>query len=332
MKEFDIVYFNIRLRVICDEYIEDLIKIHFKNHVNFENSNYEIPTYTLVIAEKIQKKSGQYYKMVDKWFDNATLECNIDNTNRICYATNFLASSKKYKNLLIQYFVANVFNRFLEINGYLGVHSSCVEKNKNGILFVAGRNNGKTTCMLNLMNVGFNSVTNDKIALKDVDDTIIGYGIAQSISIRLSSEFCQQPENKKYVNLARLKGIKIKKENLLEGNNIVLNDTELASLNNVNQVFDTPISCIINPNYDPNVNSPIFELLSKNQILELIKSQYMPLVHETTNFLRNINLKNKINLTIDIPNNLLNIPSYRCLQNERTNKEFCYKIKKLILK
>ena len=330
MKEFSLVYNNIVLNVICDEYMERLIKEHFKNHLLF--SEYKSnPTYTLVISENISKPTGKYYRMIDKWFDNATLDCYIDNNSKICYSTNFQASTLEYKYLLIQYFVANLFNRFLEIEGYLGVHSSCVEQGGKGVLFVAGRNSGKTICMLNLMNNGFNSVTNDKIALKYDGKQIVGYGIAQSVSIRLSPEFCAQPENQKYVKLALERGIDIKNKNMLEGNNIVLNDSELADLNNVNQVFDTPNSCIIAPSYDPNIAFTIFQRLKKEQIRNLIVDQYMSLVHDTTIFFRDIRLGGEISRNITLEN-IVNIPSYSCRQNENTTREFTDTIRKLVLK
>lgn len=332
MKEFDIQYKDIILKVICDEYIRNLIYTHFFNHVNFLPST-KNSTYTLIISDKIPQLKGIGYKMIDKWFDNATLDCYIDNENRICYATNFLASTIEYRNLLIQYFVANLFNRFLEIKGYIGVHSSCVEQNQKGVLFVAGRNSGKTVSMLNLLNDGFNIVTNDKIALKDYENhDIIGYGIAQSISIRLSPKFCEQIENKKYVDLALQRGIEIKKANMLEGNNIILSEAELTALNNVRQVFDSKINCIIKPLYDHEVKEPIFELMSKEETRNLIISQYMTLVHDTTSFLENIHLNGEKGIDRNkILNEIERIQCYSCRQNENTTEQFVQKVKKLIL-
>ena len=101
MKEFSLVYNNIVLNVICDEYIEQLIKEHFKNHLLFSECNSNL-TYTLIISENILKPNGKYYRMVDKWFDNATLDCYIDNSSKMCFATNFQASTIEYRNLLIQ--------------------------------------------------------------------------------------------------------------------------------------------------------------------------------------------------------------------------------------
>ncbi len=330
MREFDLVYRDIKLRVICDSYIENIVKDHFANHLEFKNPSGS-PIYTLIVTEKLLKLNGQYYKMVDKWFDNATLDCYIDNTNKTCYATNFVASTNEYKTLLIQYFIANVFNRFLEIKGYFGVHSSCVEKDNKGVLFVAGRFSGKTNCMLNLMHEGYNSVTNDKIALNKIDEKIVGYGIAQSISIRLGKEFCSKPQNEKYVKIAKARGIEIKNESMLEGNNLVLSDNELASINNVKQVFDSNIECVISPTYDPEIKKPKFYELTKEQKIELFNANYMSLVHETTNFLSNICLEEVSYINRKrLINELANLKCFYCRQNENTTEEFVEVVRKLL--
>lgn len=164
MKIFDIIYNEICLRIICEPQFENMIKNHLYGHAIFEEPQGNA-TYTLYISENKIIKPGLYQKIVDKWFNYATADCYIDNANNICYLNNISADGPKNKTLLIQYFTSNVFNRLLEINGFIGLHSSCVEKNGNGILFVAGRNSGKTVCMLNMMSAGYNFVTNDKSAI-----------------------------------------------------------------------------------------------------------------------------------------------------------------------
>ena len=329
MEEFDIVYKNIRLRVNCSLETKLLLIEHFNSHVSIIEPVGEA-MYRLVIDDTNNLHSGRYYRMIDKWFENATLDVYIDNNNRICYANNIIAKSKKYEQLLLQYFVANFFNRLLELEGYLGFHSACVEKDNEGILFIAERNNGKTICMLNLMNNGYNSVTNDVIALKKFDTKLIGYGIAQSVSIRLGPAFCAQKENYKYIKLAKEKGIEIKDKEMVEGNSMHLSDTELAALNGVKQSIDAPIKCIIRPCYDPIIKQPRFEKMSIDQLRELIYSQYRSLVHETTDFLINVKLPN-----VDEAerykhfDDLLELPAYYCHQNENTTKQFVKKIEQL---
>lgn len=330
-KDFIISYNGIDLRIICDNYIELLVKEHFKNHLFFKENSDSL-SFTLMISDCILNTNGAHFKMIDKWFEYATLDCYIDYENRICYATNFDAVNDEFKKLLIQYFVANLFNRFLEINGYLGVHSSCVEQDGSGILFIGGRNSGKTNCMLNLMDSGYNSVTNDKIALKNFDDYFVGYGIAQSVSIRLSPSFCMNPKNKKYVELATSRGIEIKPLNMLDGNNMVINENELAAINGVKQVHDCKISSIIKPIYDPGISKLRLEKMDSKTTISLMREQYLPLVHDTTDFFRTID--SNYNNLYDYSKLLTiveNIPCYKCYQNERTTEEFVDKIRKLTL-
>ena len=49
-----------------------------------------------------------------------------------------------------------------------------------------------------MMNAGFNSVTNDKIAVQFDGKHINAYGVAQDVSIRLTKSFREQEQNKKY--------------------------------------------------------------------------------------------------------------------------------------
>ena len=328
MEEFDLVYRDIRLRICCDHNILNIIKKHFLGHINFEKANGN-PTYLVIVNDNIFMKNGLYYRKVDKWFNYASLDFYIDNPNRVCNIANICAKNKENRDLIIVSSIANIFNRLLELKGYLGVHAACVEKDNNGILFVAERNSGKTVCMINLMNNGYNLVANDVVALKKDNSDLYAYGIAQSVSIRLSPAFREQKENKKYIDLAQKKGISIGDTNLS------LTDLELAKLNNVSLTMDTPIKFIVRPYYDPTIDRLIMYKMPIEQTRELIYSQYKSLVHETSDFLINIKLdgvneKERYNHFEDI----ISIPAFYCRQNEKTNEEFVNeieKIKKLVL-
>ena len=328
MVEFDVVYKHLKLRVFCTKKYEEMIKKHLNGHVKFKEPIGK-ETYRLCITDDENIKPGLCSKIIDKWFNYATADCYIDNDT--CYLNNIKTDGEKNLTLMVQYFAANVFNRLLEIEGYIGLHSSCVEKDGNGIIFVGGRNSGKTNCMLNMMHAGYNSVTNDKSAII-YDNGLIDYGIAQSVSIRLSKSFREQEENKKYEDLAIQRGIKFTDENKLEGNNIILNDIELAELNNVNQVEDTVLRLFVNPIYNPYITKLNFRPMLEKDVLQLIHSQLLPLVHETTFFLRNINYSSDYRYSNeDVINKLKEIPCYYCEQNQYTTKEFVEKIKKLVI-
>ena len=96
-------------------------------------------------------------------------------------------------------------------------------------------------------------------------------------------------------------------------------------------MFDTKIKCIINPSYDPQITKLIFNKLTNEEANNLIIEQYMSLVHDTTSFLRNIQLKHSVDRNATFQG-LSNIPFYSCKQNENTNEEFIDQMKSLILK
>lgn len=331
MNSFDIVYGDIRLRIICDSDITPIIKKHFFNHKIIEASSVE-PTYTLILSSEQIDISGNHYKMVDKWFDNASLDCYINNDIKTCQATNFVASSDKYRKLIIKYLAANVFNRLLEIYGYIGIHSSCVDMDGNGLLFVAERNNGKTVCMLNLINNGFDFVTNDITAIKSNGTKVNARGISDSISIRLSPAFCEQPENKKYVEFAKQRNIQVDSESKIDGNKLFLSEQELINLSGSKKIFDTEIKGIIRPFYNPYEKELEIYKMSQTENLDLLLSQYLPLVHETTYFLKNIkldNVDNEMNKLLMI-DELSKVPCYFCSQNENTTTEFIKQMRKVL--
>jgi len=332
MIEFDVVYKDIKLRIICKESFVIMIKKHLEGHVKFEEPNGKA-TYTLNISEDKTIKKGLYGKIIDKWFNYATADCYIDDTNKICYLNNMAADGIENLTLLIQYFTGNVLNRLLEIKGYIAFHSSCVEKDGNGVLFVAGRNSGKTVCMLNMMHHGWNSVTNDKCAINEENGIFNAYGIAQSVSIRMSKEFRSLPENQKYVEYGLRIGKMFSDKNMLEGNNITMNDIELANINGVIQVEDAVLKTLFVPKYNPLIKEPIFTQMTEIEILKILREQLLPLVHDTTIFLKNMHLDDEIiyNPGIII-NKLIELPSYYCQQNEYTTKEFVEKVRTLSLK
>ena len=322
MEEFDLVYRDIRLRICCDYEIANIVKNHFYGHIKLEKPEGN-PTYLLIVEDNLELKDIACYKKVDKWFDYASLDFYIDNSNSACYITNINANNNKNRCSLISASVANLFNRLLELKGYIGLHAACVEKENDGVLFVAERNSGKTVCMLNLMNNGYNLVANDATALKKIDDELMGYGIAQSVSIRLSPSFCSKKENEKYINLAIQKGIKIKDKEMLDGNNFNATDSELANINNVSLTIESPIKFIVRPCYDPTINHLIVYQMPIEQTRELVYSQYKSLVHETSDFLINVKLDG-----VDEAEryrhfeDIVTIPAYYCRQNEKTNDEF----------
>ena len=331
MCEFDINIKEIKLRVYCEKYKKELIKALMTGH-SYISEPVGIPTFNLVMFDNYTPKNCELYtKMIDKWFDNASCDVWINNNSKTVYMSNIEASNEKWRNLLIQYFTCNLFNRLLEEIGYISFHSSCVEIDNKGVAFIAPRNYGKTNCMLNMMNAGFNSVTNDKIAIQFDGEKFNAYGVAQDVSIRLSKNFRMQAQNKKYIPYAIKQNVELNDNSLLEGNNIHLGSVELANLNNVNQVPTTTLKHIIFPNYDSNTSNAVFSKLTFDEITYLLESQKLPLVHDTTSFFKYVNSGNQPTYDeITTITKLKEMESYKVIQGENSRDDFVYKIKKLV--
>ena len=322
MKEFGIVHREIYLKIICQDEYEIVIKQHFKGNINIIYNISHEPTYTLIVSNNINKANGIYHKMIDKWFNYSSLDCWIDNNQRLCQISNFHATSIKNKNLTIQYFVSNLFNRLLELYGYTAIHSSCVEKHGKGIAFIGERLSGKTTCMLTLLHYGFNFISNDSAAIKYIDKEkyIDIFGITQNIFIRMS-------QDKKYLKVAKEQNVRCDQCVQLEDNRIVMTPFELAQINNVQILPSTKLRLILIPCYNPEIRETKFTLLDQKSCNILFKSQTISLVHNTTTFLRDITISSpeKTNIERNIAY-LTKVPCYLCEQNENTMESFVKKI------
>lgn len=333
MIEFDIILNNIKLRIYCDKKKKEAIEELMNGHAYLVEPN-GLPTYNLILIDNfIPKKYNSYIKMIDKWFDNATCDVYIDNNSKTVYMNNISVSNKKWEKPLIQYFACNLFNRLLEEIGYISFHSSCIEKNNQGIAFIAPRNNGKTNCMLNMMHAGFNSVTNDKLAIQFDGKNLNGYGVAQDVSIRLSQSFIKQPQNKKYLDIAKIQNVKLTDDNSLEGNKIHLESTYLAKINNVEQKPTTTIKNILFPIYNGNIKECILEPLNAYELDYLLNSQRLPLVHDTTEFFKEVKTNNyALYNELETLNEIKKLESYKIYQSEYTTYDYINKVKKLIYK
>ena len=330
MVEFDIVLEDIRLRVICENYKKGLITELMRGHAFIEDP-VGVATYNLLLTDgELTWKNGEYFKVVDEWYDNASCDVWIDNPSKIVFMTNIDASSIKYRNSLIQYFTCNLFNRLLEEKGYIAFHSSAVDKNGDGFAFIGARNAGKTNCMLNMMAGGFNSVTNDKLGVQYNGTDLNGYGVAQDVSIRMDLGFRSQEQNKKYLPYAEREGLVISDDNKLEGNNIHLESVELAHLNGVEQVPQTRIKHIIFPRYDSSVTDVVVTPVSPGRSKEIIDSQRLPLVHPTKSFFRLVNTgRMPYYSEQETLEQMYNLENYEVVQGEKSTDSFVKTLKKI---
>jgi hypothetical protein len=243
---------------------------------------------------------------------------------------NIKASTEEYRKKVIQYFTCNLFNRLIEEKGYIAFHSSAVEKDGDGLAFIGARNAGKTNCMLNMMDGGFNSITNDKLAMQYDGVNLNGYGVAQDVSIRMDLGFRSQEKNKKYLPYAEREGLVFTDENKMDGNNIHLDSVELAHLNGVEQVPETHIRHIIFPKYDSSIEEAIVRRIEPDKAKELILSQRLPIVHDTNKFLYLVNTGRIAYYSEDEIIRQMNLlDNYEVIQGEKSADSFVKKLTKI---
>lgn len=333
MEHFSLIHHNICLNIVCDNELKFVIKEHFHSSIEILEQPCRKPTYTLIASSKLTQVKGTCYTMVDKWFDYATLDCWIDNSSATCYISNFSANSIENRNLTIQYFVNNLFNRLLELNGYIGIHSSCVEKNSQGIMFIGERLAGKTTCMLTLLDQHYNLVNNDVAAIKYIPDnkSFDAFGITQNIFIRVNKNFLSSPNNNKYLQIANEQNVEYDNEMKLEQNRITLTPFKLAKLNNVKLLPFTILKALIVPKYNSSLNSIKISPLDKKVGIEIFHSQIVPLVHETTDFLKNVSIVNQETcLAEEYISKLTTLPCYLLEYNDHTIDSLSFSLENVL--
>lgn len=333
MKNFALFYRDIYLNIVCDDEFENIIKQHFCNSKKIISKSSKKPTYTLIISSITKNIDGIHHKKVDKWFNGSTLDCWINNDTSTCYISNFYADCDKNRNLNIQYFTSNLFNRLLELNGYCGIHSSCVSYNGNGIIFIGNRLSGKTTCMLHLLNHGFTFLNNDITAIKyfETKKQIEAFTIINDIYIRMNKSFSTQKQNQKYLQIAKNQLVKYDDKVKLEENRIVLTPFELIKLNNTEFIPSVPIKTIIIPQYNPDLNYLRITLQDSLKYRNFFTSQIVPLVYDSNSFLSDVFISNsKICSTENCISELSLCPCYLCEYNENTLPDLHDKIRNIL--
>lgn len=332
MDEFIISCYGIDFKIICNHEIAKTIKKLMIGYCEFKDYSNNI-TYSLIIGNPKKINYNLNFRISDKWFNNASGEISINNNENIIYLTDIIADSEINKNHFIQYFACNVLNRLLEEKGFYGFHSSCVSIRNNGIAFIGKRGCGKTNSMLNMIHHGYDFLCNDKLALQYDGNNINCYGVAQDISIRMDLNFRSIFQNNKYVDYANRNGLFFSDDFSLDNNKISIYPKDLIKINNVNQVSTSQLKTVIFPSYDPNINHLIVHELSKNEIIQLLKENQLPLVHETKNFLKCIKTNShSIYSFEDTCNQITNLNCFSITQNQNTVEEYAGTIKKLYLK
>lgn len=129
---------------------------------------------------KIKRKDNGTFIVLSKLTDNIIYYPGQDNTFYIMGIGDYYFEIRDIiESELISYY---------EKKGYLMVHSSCCEKDGEGILIVSGSGKGKTTLLLHLVfNLNYNFVASDRTIIQPKDKELHVFGMPAQMAIGLGS-------------------------------------------------------------------------------------------------------------------------------------------------
>ena len=104
------------------------------------------------------------------------------NEDRIIY--------KESNILLLKRIIIDIFSRIIENKRGIFLHSSSLSYNNQSIVFIGNRGSGKTTTLLNLLNLGaFEYSSNDSTAIYIEKNKVYTYGNPSSLNVRVNTLF-----------------------------------------------------------------------------------------------------------------------------------------------
>lgn len=332
MNTLTICHRNHYLKVVCEPAVEVELRKHFCDEMFFDVLESTTPDFTLIIGAPGYGDDCICFQHHNDFFHGAEMTCWISNTQRCCWIDALSAPTQTDAMLCLRYFCSNVFNRLLELDGYLGIHSSCVVYRGMGVVFIGDRLAGKTTSMLTLIDAGFDLVCNDESAMKynAQEDRIDVFGIHNDVYIRMREHLCRQRFGKKYQSIASQQGIEIVNSAGISENRIIVSHKQLSALNNVALLPATCADLVILPQYSPGLSTARFTTVGEEESVPYLLGQETELIHDSTLFLYEMCLPNCMagNLR-ELVRSLARRPCYRCEYNENTAQDFINQIKYL---
>lgn len=302
------------LDIEADEDIYDCIKNTFKGFCNIEDYS---------SLSDINVKINNNFEALDKnaidfkeSYRNFNSKIKIDNKVEVWLNEK---DSRANQVELCQMLVCNIYAKLFENKGYYFLHCSAVSKNGKAIIVCGEKNTGKTVNLLNLLQNGYSFITNDMLMIKLSNDKLICHGMPYHIGIRLSKNWLDKPENKKYLDFAKSRNFVINTQNpTADENKLFISPKRLTRLNNTTIEHTAEISCILNTIYDKNSNKLNCQKLSKKELLNLLLSQKLNAVHHSKSFLNNIKADIDYSKTNAILEKLCNTKAIKIYENENS--------------
>ncbi len=228
---FNINDINVKLSSNDPKIIDDLNKLYGSYYEVGNNADFCI---NYIVGSNI--KTNISYKEKNQSDDNY-IERNGCNFN--VYMSKYTENDRDF----VKRIYTTVLIKLLQLDGYTIIHGACIAKDNKAIIISGNKRAGKTTTMLNLLKRGYNYVSNDRIAIKRINDTIVAIGIPFSMGI-IKSDITANINPDEF---------KIDKDGDKE--KIYVENYQIPKVLNVNIQPTAIVKSIIVPSYDQNTKS-----------------------------------------------------------------------------
>ncbi len=231
------------------------------------------------------------------------------------------------------FLVSNLYSKILYNNGYIFLHSSCIDKNGIAVAICGEKNVGKTVNQLTLLEKDYNFITNDMLAIKLYGDELVCHGLPYYIGIRMTKPWICESANKKYVDLALARNFKFKeKGGELDENKFYISPKRLMKINKNEICNQSTLVAILNPYYNNDATKININKLNVITASKLLNSQILNPIHETKSFLADLKPLNPLAMQLSHTktlNKLLSLPVFNFNSNAYLKSDFQLFVEKL---
>lgn len=229
----------------CKELIMDLNRIYGSYYSDVCKESY-------VLNFCIGQCPGEY-KIVDREDnDNTDNYIEVENNSLTIYMDNYDNLKKQFAKRIF----TNSFVRVFQNNGYTIVHGACVEGEDGLTLIVGDKGSGKTTTLIYLLRNNFKFISNDKVAIKEVDGQTVGCGIPFSMGINMK-DFSKCFDTSEYYN---------------ENGKVYLKICDIANIFNTQTKCKGILKKILVTNYDTEIDESLEKI---SNIVQMIDSNIL---------------------------------------------------------
>lgn len=284
------------------QYCED----YFKNY--FECTKSDRAQKNVILDVKIREPifDKRNYTLLKEW--QFPFDIYYHNNERELIVTNLKENDKRnLMRLMRELFIYNILF-FKECSFF---HSACVANDDFSIAIIGDKFAGKTTMCLNLLNSGWDFVSNDKLILSKNDEKeLICWGLPIALGIR---------DGTMPLYFDKLQNI----ERDIDDNRYYLTPNQLIERFNVKVANGRKLKMFLIPKFSPHAKEIRLERLSPDKALPILKKQYLEAFNDDNRILGVNQIKSEEKFIEEIQE----IPAFEVTINSELN----YKLNNAIM-